>query len=257
MEANGSLTICREAGVGTGRRHGLAKICGCSSVLAERGHATAEATGSSPVFRSTSGVPMQHRSSASRRRGWAGCARGSHPHVQRTRLCVARRLRTSRMDTAEVDKLQSPGDGTGRHACLRSRILGVRLSPGAPQNEERWLSGSKQRRLAPGSHCATAGSNPARSTRFIHGLAQWAERVLWEHEAGGSRPPTVTTCIHIRRVRLDGPGQRVFNSPTGVRIPYTTPFFPCSVNSVVRVPVCLTGGRGFESRTGRHLILST
>ena len=35
-----------------------------------------------------------------------------------------------RSGTAELD--HRPGDGTGIRACLRNRILGVRLSPGAP-----------------------------------------------------------------------------------------------------------------------------
>ncbi len=33
-----------------------------------------------------------------------------------------------------------------------------------------------------------------------------------------------------------------------------SPEHPCFVNSVVRVPACLAGSRGFESRTGRQLV---
>jgi hypothetical protein len=33
----------------------------------------------------------------------------------------------------DTTAMESPGDGTGIHACLRNRILGVRLPPGAPK----------------------------------------------------------------------------------------------------------------------------
>ena len=79
---------------------------------------------------------MHHGPFDQRAGAWAGCARIG-PLVQR-HLSAPRR--GSREDTTEVkvslmpqpQLRQRPGDGTGRHARLRSEILGVRLSPGAP-----------------------------------------------------------------------------------------------------------------------------
>ena len=148
-------------------------------------------TGSIPVIRSTSGVPMRHRPRAGRGCGRAGCARAAPALVQRV-TCARPGRRASRAWTQPKWKQSSPGDGTGRHACLRHRILGVRVAPGAPI-KERWPSGPRQRLAKPWSRRPRpAGSNPARSARSVHGLAQSSERVLWEHETEGSRPSTVT-----------------------------------------------------------------
>jgi hypothetical protein len=85
--------------------------------------------------------------------------------------CAANSLigmcRSSRVDTAEVNPkgiISCPGDGTGIHACLRHRILGVRISPGAPQ---------------------TTGCNVSQ----VDGL-------FWKQEAAGSKPATQTSCVN-------------------------------------------------------------
>lgn len=67
--------------------------------------------------------------------------------------------------------------------------------------------------------------NAVRGQPSSLGVAQLVERVLWEHEAGGSRPSTETIFMLIR-----------------------------PVNSEARVPACLVGRHRFESGTGRHLL---
>ena len=85
------------------------------------------------------------------------------------------------------------------------------------------------------------------------------------------------------RVRLDGRGHHSFKVDTRVRIPHATPeqrsprrahasrveigrndwaapepvtgWMHCLVNSVARVPACLAGSRGFDSRTRRQVSL--
>lgn len=60
------------------------------------------------------------------------------------------------------------------------------------------------------------------------GVAQLVERLFCKQRVAGSNPSTPP--------------------PPGVDPP------PCSVNSAARVPACLAGSRGFESRTGRQII---
>ena len=84
-------------------------------------------------------------------------------------------------------------------------------------------------------------------------VAQQAEQPSCKRQAARSnRRRGHQTC----RVRLAGRGHRAFNPGTRVRIPHATPPskpFACLVNSAARVPACLVGSRGFDSRTRRQI----
>ncbi len=105
-------------------------------------------------------------------------------------------------------------------SASRSGILGVRLSPGAPT-----FSSCLVRLVAKDIGLSSRRSRvrPPHETpsSVLPCVAQQAARVLWEHEAAGSKPAARTR--------------------------------PCSANSAARVPPCPGGSQGFDSPAERQL----
>ena len=131
--------------------------------------------GAAPNSCLTSGVPLHHGPFDQRAGAWAGCARIG-PLVQR-HLSAPRR--GSREDTTEMSLRpqhqlrQRPSDETGRHARLRSGILGVRLSPGAPVFERTVFLDVAQpgQRSRLGSERSVVRIHPSRPSDW--GVPQW------------------------------------------------------------------------------------
>ena len=124
----------------------------------------------------------------------------------------------SRLGTAEVDSFALVAQQAEQPPCKRQAARSIRRR--GHQNK----SCSSSRPRTPGFQSGNAGSNPARdaSRSFQH---------------GGVAQPWQSSRLASGRLR--------------VRIP---PFPPRSVNSAARVPACRAGSRGFESRTGRHVM---
>ena len=121
-----SLKICRKTCPGTGRRWSCKKrgcgAAGSARLCQSRGH------GFEPRHPLHFGCALTAPPACSLGKGMAGCARGSAPCAA-SDPCVAP---CPQLAYGHSRNGFRPGDGTGIHACLRSRILGVRLSPGAP-----------------------------------------------------------------------------------------------------------------------------
>ena len=126
--------------------------------------------------------------------------------------------------------IHRPGDGTGIRVRLRSGILGVRISPGAPIFLVRFFSGC--------------------SVNLVDGLP-------WKQEAAGSNPATQTILffIHACVAQLAEhwtPNPAVEGSNPSVRAIF---FFHRLVRLAVRTPGFHPGDRGFESHTRlQHLM---
>ena len=132
--------------------------------------------------------------------------------------------------------------------------------------------------------CATQGLSHVQRDTTSDGM------LAFGHSRSGSPSPSSISrqsiCRrrhhHTGRVRLDGRGHHSFKVDTRVRIPHATPaqgtlveltlrggnrpqrlggagtrdrMDTSLVNSVARVPACLAGSRGFDSRTRRQICL--
>jgi hypothetical protein len=93
--------------------------------------------------------------------------------------------------------------------------------------------------------CASLGQLRAARHHIRRDARVWAQPKWIHSPLKGHR---------IRRVRLAGSGHRDFSPVTRVRIPHATPITKphCLVDSAARVPACLAGSRGFDSRTRRQ-----
>lgn len=145
-----------------------------------------------------------------------------------------------------------------------------------------------------GPGCARPLARPRAARHHIRRDARVWAQPKWNHALvaqQAEQPPCKRLAARSNRrrghqtcrVRLDGRGHRAFNPGTRVRVPHATPeqrsprrahasrveigrddwaapepvtgWNVCFVNSVARVPACLAGSRGFDSRTRRQIRL--
>ncbi len=167
--------------------------------------------------RFTSGVPTHHATEFTADCSVANVhARRSLP-VQRINLVSLVLAVACGHSRSEITKTSRPGDGTGIHACLRHRILGVRISPGAP------IRTARQQVWPMGFQPMERGSIPLRFTN-IH------SRSDGDRYQSPSRKPAAKIGRHRNP------------SPELFRL----------INSAARVSPCLGESRRFDSGMRRH-----
>lgn len=134
------------------------------------------------------------------------------------------------------------------HACApQSAGAAGMCAAGTPAS----CSESALWRLTPPSRWSTTAMRLNRSPRRAHASGVEIGRNDW------AAPEPVTGNILGGVARLEE--QLPCTQPAAGSTPVTSTknyLFICLVSSVVRVPTCLVGSRGFESRTGRHISTS-
>lgn len=226
-----------QGSLGTGRRHAL-HLCGCSSVGRARprhgrGH---EFETRHPLHFGCVHALRGHAtwcwwSGMCAVLGQATCSETPHP------------TGCSRLGTAEVDS--RPRSSAARAAALSAAGRAFDSSPGAPPA----MSRSSRRPRTPGFQSGNAGSNPARDARTTRSPVELTLR-------GGNRPQRLGGAGTRDRMDFSGAPHSVEQPPTHAA---GWTFERCHltktqrlVNSVARVPACLVGSRGFDSRTRRQ-----
>ena len=201
------------------------------------------ATSSKLVIRSTSGVSM-HSAATSHGVDGPGCARLWPSHVQRD-TNVRRDARVwaqPKWFFLALVAQQAEQPPCKRQAARSSRRRGrhqtcrVRLTGRTP--------------LFQGGD---AGSNPARDARTRSPRRAHASRVeIGRNDRAAPEPVTGWIFFWGCSSTL---GRAAALQAAGCRFKPHLHQLHCLVNSAARVPACLAGSRGFESRTGRQNIL--
>jgi hypothetical protein len=218
--------------------------------LAEHDLARVGATSSRLVIRSMSGVSAHKRRSAGVHvRGHAA------GHVQRCDWCTGRgACGHSRHGSLQRMSRSSSGQG---HRAFNSEITGSTPVRDARQEP------SAQVRLEGGIGRNDWAAPEPVTGHVTGGVAQMEERLLCKQRVVGSKPAISTSSRGVwqrGRLRLpvkQFPRTRWFesiNAHHSSSHPGPRSGLTCSVNSVARVPACLAGSRGFDSRTGRQVL---